>query len=86
MSTKEGQKVVAKIKNWPEDADSPFGEIINVLGMPGDHQVEIHAILAEYGNPSTATIYRLMEYGKELMASQAIEQIHNYFVKKQNLS
>ena len=39
------------------------------------------AILAEYGNPSTATIYRLMEYGKKLMASQAIEQIHNYFVK-----
>ena len=44
------------------------------------------AILAEYGNPSTATIYRIMEYGKELMDVNAIEQIHNYFVKKQNLS
>ncbi|MES9695986.1 genetic competence negative regulator [Bacillus sp. JJ927] len=44
------------------------------------------AILAEYGNPSTATIYRVMEYGKELMDSQAVEQIYNYFVKKQNLS
>ena len=39
------------------------------------------AILAEYGNPSTATIYRIMEYGKELMDVNAIEQIHNYFVK-----
>ena len=44
------------------------------------------AILAEYGNPSTATIYRLIEYGKELMASQAIEQIHNYFVKNKTLA
>ncbi|MED0964876.1 genetic competence negative regulator [Bacillus paramycoides] len=44
------------------------------------------AILAEYGNSSTATIYRIMEYGKELMDSQAVEQIYNYFVKKQNLS
>ncbi|WP_088350664.1 genetic competence negative regulator [Bacillus cereus] len=44
------------------------------------------AILAEYGNPSTVTIYRIMEYGKELMDVNAIEQIHNYFVKKQNLS
>ncbi|MEB9519275.1 adaptor protein, partial [Bacillus cereus] len=35
---------------------------------------------------STATIYRIMEYGKELMDVNAIEQIHNYFVKKQNLS
>ncbi|MEH7457782.1 adaptor protein [Bacillus pseudomycoides] len=44
------------------------------------------AILAEYGNPSTVTIYRIMEYGKELMDSQAIQQIHHYFILKQNLS
>jgi ribonuclease R len=30
-------------------ADSPFGKVIKVLGKPGEHDTEIHAILAEYG-------------------------------------
>lgn len=46
-----GDKVVAEIIKWPEDADSPFGNITRVLGKPGVHDVEIHAILAEYGLP-----------------------------------
>lgn len=47
-----GYKVVAEIIDWPEDADSPFGKIIDVLGEPGEHNVEMHAILAEYGLPA----------------------------------
>jgi hypothetical protein len=31
-------------------ADSPFGKS-KVLGKPGEHDTEIHAILAEYGLP-----------------------------------
>ncbi|NVK28121.1 MAG: ribonuclease R [Flavobacteriia bacterium] len=46
-----GQKVIAKLSDWPERASSPFGEIIKILGQPGDHNVEIHSILAEYGLP-----------------------------------
>lgn len=46
-----GDKVVVAIEDWPEKADSPFGKIIDVLGKPGDHQTEIHAILADYGLP-----------------------------------
>lgn len=46
-----GQKVIARLTDWPERASSPFGEITKVLGEPGDHNVEIHAILAEYGLP-----------------------------------
>lgn len=49
---RNGDKVVAEVIDWPEDADSPFGKIINILGTPGEHEVEIHAILAEYGLPS----------------------------------
>ncbi|HEK9102232.1 genetic competence negative regulator [Bacillus pfraonensis] len=49
-------------------------------------KADIIAILAEYGNSSTVTIYRIMEYGKELMDSQAIQQIYKYFILKQNLS
>ncbi len=47
----DGQKCLAKITDWPEKASSPFGEIIQVLGQPGEHQVEIHSILAEFGLP-----------------------------------
>ncbi|MEH7460783.1 genetic competence negative regulator [Bacillus thuringiensis] len=44
------------------------------------------AILAEFGSSSTITIYRMMEYGKELMANDAIKQIYKYFIAKENLS
>lgn len=48
---KDGQKAVAQITDWPEKASSPFGEIVEVLGDAGEHNTEIHAILAEYGLP-----------------------------------
>lgn len=48
---KDGDKVVVEMEDWPENADSPFGKIIEVLGTPGEHQTEIHAILAQYGLP-----------------------------------
>ncbi|CUA79524.1 MULTISPECIES: genetic competence negative regulator [Anoxybacillus] len=40
------------------------------------------AILAEYGSPSTLTIYRVEEYGKKLIANEAIAQLYKYFVQK----
>ena len=48
----QGDVVIARIEDWPKKADSPFGSIIKVLGKPGEHDTEIHAILAEYGLPS----------------------------------
>ena len=47
----QGDVVIARIEDWPKRADSPFGAVIKVLGKPGDHDTEIHAILAEYGLP-----------------------------------
>lgn len=46
-----GDVVLVKIEDWPAKADSPFGEVIKVLGRPGEHNTEMHAILAEYGLP-----------------------------------
>jgi len=46
-----GDKVVVEISSWPDDADSPIGEVTDVLGKPGEHHTEIHAILADYGLP-----------------------------------
>ncbi|WP_396602574.1 ribonuclease R [Algibacter sp. R77976] len=47
----DGDKVLVKLEDWPEKADSPYGKVLEVLGKPGEHNTEIHAILAEYGLP-----------------------------------
>ncbi len=49
---KNGQRAIVKLLDWPEKAKNPFGEVIEVLGDAGDHEVEIHAILAEFGLPA----------------------------------
>lgn len=46
-----GDKVIVEINDWPANADSPYGTIVETLGKPGDHDTEMHAILAEYGLP-----------------------------------
>ncbi|MBR3100207.1 MAG: ribonuclease R [Muribaculaceae bacterium] len=48
---KTGDKVVARITDWPEEASSPVGEVDDVLGRAGENNAEIHAILAEFGLP-----------------------------------
>ena len=48
---KDGDKVVVKMLDWKAGEKNPIGEIIKVLGAPGDHETEIHSILAEYGLP-----------------------------------
>jgi ribonuclease R/exosome complex exonuclease DIS3/RRP44 len=47
------QKVIVEYLSWPDDADSPYGKVTTVLGTPGEHDTEIHSILAEYGLPYT---------------------------------
>lgn len=46
-----GDVVLVTLEDWPAKADSPFGSVIKVLGKPGEHSTEMHAILAEYGLP-----------------------------------
>lgn len=50
-NAENGDVVLVKIEDWPAKAESPFGEVLRVLGRPGEHNTEIHAILAEYGLP-----------------------------------
>lgn len=46
----------------------------------GSHTAEgVVAVLAEYGNPTTLTIYRLQEYGKLIMDGNAVETIQTHF-------
>src|SRR5690554_5271710 len=48
---KNGEKVLVAMEDWPDKADSPYGNVIKVLGVPGEHNTEIHSILAQYGLP-----------------------------------
>ena len=50
---KSGDKVIAKIVEWPEGSKNPIGKIVEVLGQAGDNETEMHAILAEFGLPYT---------------------------------
>jgi ribonuclease R/exosome complex exonuclease DIS3/RRP44 len=51
LDAKDGQKVIARITSWKDDARNPNGEIIRILGDAGEHETEIHSILEEYGLP-----------------------------------
>lgn len=48
---KDNDKVVVTIKEWPSEAKNPVGEILEVLGQAGQHNAEMHAILAEFELP-----------------------------------
>ena len=48
---KNNDKCVVEIVEWPARSRNPIGKIIDVLGQQGDNDVEMHAILAEYGLP-----------------------------------
>lgn len=48
---KNGEKVIASITEWPKDASSPFGEIVDVLGKVGDADTEAYSILAQFDLP-----------------------------------
>ncbi len=47
----QGQKALARIVEWDQRSRNPIGEIIEVLGYPGENDTEMHAILAEFGLP-----------------------------------
>ena len=50
---KNGQKVQVEITEWPERMKSPFGKVVFILGTPGENDVEMQSILAEYDFPLT---------------------------------
>ena len=51
MDANDGDKVVVTFEEWSDKGGSPTGRVTEVLGKPGEHNTEIHAILAEYGLP-----------------------------------
>ena len=48
---KNGQKVIVHLVDWPDGSGNPFGEIVRVLGTPGENDVEMESILAAHEYP-----------------------------------
>ena len=70
----DGDKVLVSLEDWPEKADSPNGKVLKVLGKPGEHNTEIHAILAEYGLPYDFP-HEVEDYANKLDTSITKEEI-----------
>lgn len=69
-----GDKVIVEITDWPDNVGSPFGKITEVLGKPGEHNTEIHSILAEYGLPYEFPV-EVERFANELDTSIKAEEI-----------
>lgn len=49
---RNGEKVMVRVLDWPKGAESPTGEVVEILGMPGSNDAEMISILIEHGiNP-----------------------------------
>lgn len=56
-----GQKVLIELTEWKKGSDNPNAKVVEVFGNPGEHETEIHAIMAEFGLP--------MEFAPEVEAA-----------------
>ena len=67
-----GMKVAVLVTDWPKRSPEPLGRIVDVLGVPGENDTEMHAILAEYQLP----------YRFEPEVEQAAEKISDAITQK----
>lgn len=51
LKANSGMKAAAVIDGWKKGAPGPEGHIVDILGMPGENDTEMHAILAEFALP-----------------------------------
>jgi len=51
QGAKNGEKAIVSITRWSDHSKSPEGKVLEVLGKPGDNEVEMHAIMVEYDLP-----------------------------------
>jgi ribonuclease R len=76
QGAEHNQKVVVKMTEWRDEDKNPTGKILRVLGEAGNHEVEIHSIMAEFGLP--------FEYPEEVEreAEEISEKIQESEVKE----
>lgn len=77
---KNGDKAIVRIIEWPENAKNPLGEVVDVLGVAGQNNTEMHAILAEFGLPYTypAKVEREADLIAEEISAEEIEKREDF--------
>jgi ribonuclease R len=77
---KNGQKVIAAITEWPPQSENPFGEVLQVLGKPGEHEVEMDSILAEFEFPLSfsAKAEKEAEAFKDVIPAEEIKKRRDF--------
>ncbi|MBU0489048.1 MAG: ribonuclease R [Bacteroidetes bacterium] len=75
-----GVKAIARIEDWPENAKNPIGEIIEVLGKPGEHRTEMNAIIAEFNLPTDfpVTVSREADSIPDFITEKEIERRRDF--------
>jgi ribonuclease R len=48
---RKNDKVIVRIIEWPEERKNATGIIVDILGQAGEHEAEMHSIMAEFGLP-----------------------------------
>jgi ribonuclease R len=72
LKAAHGMKVAVLVTDWPKRSVEPVGRIVDVLGIPGENDTEMHAILAEFQLP----------YRFEPEVEQAAEKISDAITPK----
>ena len=72
LKAAHGMKVAVLVTDWPKRSVEPVGRIVDVLGVPGENDPEMHAILAEFQLP----------YRFEPEVEQAAEKISDAITPK----
>ncbi len=48
---KNGEKALVEMVEWPNNLNNPVGKVLQILGKPGENNVEMQSILAEFDFP-----------------------------------
>tara|TARA_B100000900_G_C20587236_1_gene720100 strand:- start:513 stop:2618 length:2106 start_codon:yes stop_codon:yes gene_type:complete len=70
---KNGQKVKVKFISWPKNVKSPQAAVTEIIGNPGELNVEMNAILSEYGFP--------IKFPKKVENEVALIDVPNYNIE-----
>jgi ribonuclease R len=69
---KLNEKVYVKITSWKDHNKAPIGEVVKVLGRPGDHNTEMHSIVIEKG--FDLTLPKHVESDAEIIKKKGITE------------
>lgn len=77
---KSGEKVVVSIVDWEAGTRNPIGKVIHVLGKPGENEVEMNSILAEFDFPLSfpEEVVRASELISPVIAESEIQKRRDF--------